>query len=169
MKRWVERLDDPIRVWIAPGDSVTGFRQSFLAAVREAFSEWEHSGVPVRFAFVEGTDDAEVRVDWVERLPERRAGMAHWWRDSQGWLTQANIVLAMQLSDDGHADETTVRRMALHEIGHLLGLEHSKGTGDVMAAWVSANELTARDRATARLLYTLPPGELSSEVGTLGS
>ena len=169
LKRWVERVDHPIRVWIAPGDSVAGFRDSFAVAVRNAFSAWEQSEVPVRFAFVDSSADAEVRVDWAERLPDRRAGLAHWWTDREGWLTKANIVLAMQLSDEGRADDTSVHRMALHEIGHLLGLEHSLNEADIMSAWVNANELTARDRATARLLYALRPGEVSSDLGEIGS
>jgi hypothetical protein len=169
VKRWDKRLDDPIRVWIAPGDSVPGFRESFVVAVREAFGSWEQAEVPVRFVFVDSADDAEVRVDWAERLPDRRAGLAHWWTNGQGWLTKANLVFAMQLSDDARANETSMHRMALHEIGHLLGLEHSLDAGDIMAAWVNANELTARDRATARLLYTLPPGAISLDVGALGS
>jgi Matrixin len=169
VKRWEERVDDPIRVWIAPGDSTPGFRPSFADTVRAAFLSWEGSGVPVRFAFVESADSAEVRVGWADHLPQRRAGLTHWWKDPHGWLTKANIVLAMQLSDDGRADETSMHRMALHEVGHVLGLEHSVGTGDIMAAWVSSNELTARDRATARLLYTLQPGVIRQDVSALGS
>ena len=161
LKRWEERVDHPIRVWIASGDSVSGFRSSYGDAVREAFLSWEESGVPVRFAFVDSADSAEVRVGWTDHLPKQRAGLVHWWKDADGWLTKANIVLAMQLSDGGGADDTSVHRIALHEIGHVLGLEHSLGTEDIMAAWVNANELTARDRATARLLYTLEPGAVN--------
>ena len=169
LKRWEARVDDPIRVWIASGDSVPEFRSSYVDAVREAFLSWEESGVPVRFAFVVSPDSAEVRVGWTDRLPEHRAGLVHWWKDADGWLTKANIVLAMQLSDGGRADDTSMHRMALHEIGHVLGLEHSPGTEDIMAAWVNANELTARDRATARLLYRLQPGVIHFDVRALGS
>ena len=167
LKRWAHRVDAPIRVWIASGDSVPGFRDSFVPAVRNAFFAWEQSEVPVRFVFVDSSAHAEVKIEWTERLPDRRAGLAHWWTNSEGWLTKTNIVLATQLSDDGRADDTSVHRMALHEIGHLLGLEHSLDAGDIMSPWVNANELTARDRATARLLYALPPGEISSDVDAI--
>jgi hypothetical protein len=169
VKRWEERVVDPIRVWIAPGDSTPGFRSSFADTVRAAFLSWEQSGVPVRFRFVESADSAEVRVSWTDHLSERRAGVTHWWNDRHGWLTKANIIFAMQLSDDGRADDTSMRRMALHEVGHVLGLEHSVGADDIMAAWVSSNDLTARDRATARLLYTLQPGFVRQDVVALGS
>ena len=51
-----------------------------------------------------------------------------------------------------------MRAIALHEIGHLLGLDHTGDQTNVMAARVRVRELSIADRATARLLYTLPPG-----------
>ena len=160
-KRWGDRWDDPVRVWIAPGDSVAGWQHGFAAVVRQAFAEWERVGVPVRFAFVATPAEAEVHLSWLERLPDHRAGVIHWSGDANGWLAHARIELAMHVSDGGAANDASMRRIALHEIGHLLGLEHSADSADVMAAWVEAGDLTERDRATARLLYTLPPGELA--------
>jgi hypothetical protein len=163
VKRWVDRTGAPVRVWVAPGDSVPGWRLTFGMVVREAFGAWERIGLPVRFAFVDSPEDAEVHVAWTERLDGQTSGVVQWRADADGWLTQASIVLATWVSDGGRADEASIRRIALHEIGHLLGLEHSADGGDVMAAWVNAGDLSERDRATARLLYTLPPGAISAE------
>ena len=137
-----------------------GWHATFATVVREAFATWEQVGLPVRFAFTDAPGDADVRVEWTERLSEQRAGMIHWTADADGWLTQARIVLAMWVGDGARADDASVRRIALHEIGHLLGLEHGTDAGDIMAPWVRVNDLTERDRATARLLYELPPGEV---------
>ena len=160
-KRWGDRRHDPIRVRIAPGDSLAGWDRAFVREVREAFATWERVGLPVRFAFVDAPADAEVHVSWVEQLSDRRAGVIHWSGDADGWLVSARIELALRVSDGGAATLASLRRIALHEVGHLLGLEHSADAADVMAAWVEAGELTERDRATARLLYTLPPGAIA--------
>ena len=168
VKRWDDRREAPVRVWVAPGDSVSGWRPTFVPVVREAFAAWEAVGIPVRFAFVDLADDAEVRVDWTDRLSGARAGVIHRTADVGGWLTHAQIVIAMLLSDGAAASDASVHRVALHEIGHLLGLEHSTDPGDIMAAWVGAGDLTDRDRSTARLLYTLPPGPVDAAVLAAG-
>jgi hypothetical protein len=163
VRRWGDRTGAPIRVWVAPGAGVAGWRPAFTAALRRAFSTWEQVGLRVRFTFVDAPEDAEVTVTWTDRLDARRAGVTHWTADQDGWVTQVHIVLATSASDGRPANDASMRRIALHEIGHLLGLEHSADPGDVMAAWVHAADLTERDRRTARLLYALPPGEVAAD------
>jgi predicted Zn-dependent protease len=50
--------------------------------------------------------------------------------------------------------------VATHEVGHLLGLDHSKDSTDIMYPTAKVRELSDRDARTVILLYQLVPGSL---------
>ena len=52
--------------------------------------------------------------------------------------------------------------IALHEIGHLLGLDHTGDQANVMAPRVRVRDLSDADRATVRLLYSVPAGRIAT-------
>jgi hypothetical protein len=156
LRRWP---DDgaPITVWIAdaPGSPARSARRRAIA--RDAFHEWTQAGVPERFAFVPDSASAMVQVLWRKQLPDRRAGQVTRQADDQGWLHAATMELSVRNMSGAVQDTATLRAVSLHEVGHLLGLEHSPDERDIMAPWVVARRLSPRDRATARALYGIDP------------
>lgn len=157
LDRWHDRTRDPIRVWIAPA---TDTDRDFPLFVRGAFEEWQRTdGLPVRFAFVTRERDAEVSVHWIGQLLNK-TGNTVWRVDRGGWMEHGDIVLATHLSDGRALDPASLHAIALHEVGHLLGLSHSQNSRDVMAPLVRVVALSSSDRATAKLLYSLPAGRV---------
>jgi hypothetical protein len=151
--RWSADQYDDVRVWIAPGERVRRFRGDTRFVVRDAFHAWTAAGAPVRFVFVADSARADVHVVWRTRLPDGRAGQVTRVADRRGWLRSATIELSTRNLRGGVQKSSTVGAVALHEVGHLLGLEHSDDEGDVMAAWVTARTLSPRDRRAMRALY----------------
>ena len=154
LDRWPDRVASPIRVWIEPSS-----QPGFGDRVRDAFGAWVDVGLPLRFVFVDGARDAEVTVRWTEHL-DRKTGNTVWRVDNRGWMRSGEVLLATHMGDGRSLDAQSLRAIALHEIGHLIGLAHSDDGHDVMAPLVRVTALSAADRATARLLYTLPAGHL---------
>ena len=157
--RWPDRRLEPMRVWIEPSSSVA-YNTDYARAVEAAFHTWAGIGLPFVFTFVRDSSRAEVHVTWVERFEERMTGRTLWRHDQHGWIISGSIELALHLPDGRRVNEDGVRAIALHEVGHLIGLDHPSDQTSVMAAQVFVTQMNEADRRSARLIYDLPPGRL---------
>ena len=158
LARWPERLKRPITVWVQPRSSVRDWRADYPAVAKEAFQDWERTGIPLRFAFVDDSARAEVHLRWIDRFREPISGRTLWARDDDWWILDGSITIAMHHNRGDPLDSAAVKAITLHEVGHLIGLDHTPDQATIMTPRVRVRELAAADKATARLLYTLPAG-----------
>lgn len=160
IERWPDHTDRPLRVWIDSGTIIRGAEQgTFPSAVREAIGEWATTGIPVRFAYVSNPDLADIRIRWTDHL-DKKTGSTTWRTDRAGWLTGSEITLATHISSGPALDTRGMKAIALHEVGHALGLSHSYDAHDIMAPLVRVDCLSEPDRSTIKLLYSLPAGHI---------
>jgi Matrixin len=159
LERWPDHVGDPLTIWIDSSSTVSGEQAGFPGAVRAAFDDWAATGIPIRFAFVGSARDADIRVRWTEFL-DRKTGSTTWRTDRSGFLTRGDITLATHMGDGRELDSHGMKAIALHEVGHALGLAHSLDVHDIMASLVRVDSLSAPDRETIRLLYSLPAGHV---------
>lgn len=158
--RWPERVTRPLRVFVREGRALEAWNPDFLPAVRDAFDRWTQAGVPVRFAFVRDSASADIGVHFVAAFANGISGRTVWSRDEAYWLLSSDIKLAVTHPNGGTVSPSQMRAIALHEVGHLLGLDHSANADNIMSARIRVRELSEADKATARLVYTVPAGSL---------
>jgi hypothetical protein len=158
LARWHDLKGKPLSVWIQPAADINEFRPQFALGVRDAFLDWDALRLPVRFAFTPDSAAADVHVTFIDHFDEPISGRTKWSRDDDWWIIGADIILAVHHSSGSALDDDSMKAMALHEIGHLLGLDHTSDSTSIMAPKVRVRDLSPADRATVRLLYTLPPG-----------
>ena len=158
--RWRDRRDAPLRVWVQNARHIRDFDPSFVGLVQKAFVDWSDTGIPVAFWFVRDSIHADVHVTWVDRFDDLISGKTLWSHDERWWIVEANIQLAVHHHSGERLDGSAVRAISLHEVGHLIGLDHTSDTSNIMTPKVRVRELSQADQATARLLYSLPPGAL---------
>ena len=159
LERWSPRVTAPLRVWIDTSDVITGVQAGFPAAVRAAFKEWASTGIPLNIEYVNTPGSADIRVRWIDHL-NHKTGSTTWRTDRSGWMLAGDITLATHISDGASLDARGMRAIALHEVGHALGLSHSNDPHDIMAPLVRVDDLSLTDRNTIRLLYSLPAGHV---------
>jgi Matrixin len=157
--RWPDNT--VLHVWIQPGTTASNWSPAYVDMVRASFATWAAAGAPISVDFVNDSASALVHVVWIDRFPNGAAiGQTHQTWDQYRWLVGGEILLATHTVSGYDLDAAMVRAAALHEIGHLLGVGHSRSEGDIMSAEAHAFELSRADLLTLRLLYVLPPGSV---------
>lgn len=135
------------------------------AAVRRAFDSWERAGVGLTFTVAADGATPDIHIDWRDaldpdlvRLDPSGQGMvggtlAHADFPGNGSMIVENgqPPLPLHFDDEEHvwvdgavANAFDIETVALHEIGHCLGLLHSDDPNAVMAPTVADNFLKRR-------------------------
>lgn len=159
LHRWDHRDQDPVRVYLTT-DTVENFQPAFVDAVRSALARWDQVSLPVRFTFVDDSARAEVTFRWRRQFDIDRTGQTDLTWDRDGHVLSAVVTIATFDPNNHPLSVEDVHVVALHEIGHLLGLNHSSDSTDVMYGHTLARDLSLRDERTAQLLYELSPGSV---------
>jgi len=159
LHRWDNRARHPVRVYVTPG-TVANFQPAFVDAIRDAFAEWGRSGVPVSFDLGGDSTNAEVTFRWRIQFDIERTGQTDLEWDQDGHILKATVTIASFDPKGRPLGADDVRAVALHEIGHVLGLDHSPDSTDLMYAKGTIRRLSDKDVRTALLLYQLTPGSL---------
>jgi hypothetical protein len=160
VRRWPQRGGSPFRIAILEGGS-PDYGVRMAGFVREAASRWEAAGIGFWFSFTGDSADADIVFRWRESFDSgNKAGETDLRWSNAGPVVRATVSLATRNAGDSLFTDEALLGAAVHELGHAMGLPHSGDEGDVMFPVTRVTTVSSRDRATARLLYALPPGSI---------
>jgi len=155
--RWRLDAGNPRTVWIhfaAPPSE----RPEFWRAAGWAVEVWNDvHGLLVTLRVTEHPRAADIELRWTPHYDESRAGTTDWTTDGEGWLAAVTVTLAAHHVDGTPMSDEFLRFVALHELGHALGLPHSSDPGDVMHPGNRNRRLSERDVRSVLRLYDVPP------------
>lgn len=122
-------------------------------AIRNAFSTWSNAGVDLNFVEVRLSENPDIQVEWrpADDSDRNMTGLlvAHADFPPGFSLIVHSLPLPLHFDDEEHQwtvgqaiGQYDIETIALHEIGHCLGLVHSSSIDAVMYATVQPNHLS---------------------------
>jgi predicted Zn-dependent protease len=172
-QRWYPE-EFPLKVYIPPVPFPSSQPQMYVPLIQEAFATWARPFPALKFQYVDRPDAADIVIEWQEYFKKGVWGEAFLpilYQDAHGRMRHhSTVYLAINaqpgsgMSLDKPVPFSYIELLAIakHEIGHSLGLGHSKGDGDLMGPQgygFFSNSIFAaspRDIQTLLRLYRLP-------------
>lgn len=144
-------------LYVSFGDPPQG-RPDFWLPAWNALEVWGAvPGIRLRFEPTPADGSPDVEFGFVDRFRTSQAGVTHRQLVGDRLIEHVTVTLARMHSNGVEMSDAFLGMVALHEVGHVVGLPHSEAPGDAMHPGNRNFTLSKRDLRSVRDLYRVEP------------
>ena len=134
--------DYPLKVYVLPTDS-RYFKSIYKKYIDYAFRVWGKADSRIKFEYVSFVSDADITFSFednlMEKYDENYLGLTNYELAGNHNIKLSDIQIGMQSADGEKLSDGVVKATIIHELGHAIGLEHSKDKRDIMYPYINPN------------------------------
>lgn len=140
-KHW-EESRFPLKIYVRESNSKY-YKSTFNDYVKYAMNVWRKADDRIQYKFVKSSDDADISLIFVENLGDKYEedylGLTDYETYDNNEIDYSKIQISLIKNGDEKISAGEIKATIIHELGHALGLGHSKNEKDLMYPYISPN------------------------------